>query len=374
MYEEIFEKYANDYGRPVFLPPPDPNDPDADVLQLPFFELNQAIGLFADKVSPSGLKFRGYVGILQDGVTNARSEYFDDLHIAVFGMRFCVELYMHFQCLLSHPGVFSGVGESEKEEVRIGWNNTAVGSALLHFGPLRPGEMFGPLAKDPQRRAVATRLYLWAMRFIGFHEIGHLTIGHVHLLREMEGRSKIEDSVQAYGDPSYNRLRRALELQADLHALQRIAVHTLLLGKAPVGNPDLFSLTVFEMFTAITAVLRIWTRGLDSPIRGVVDSYPHPTVRFVSMVEAIRTRFESLHVGADDQQAWAQGVGISITETAMQDIALGCEQPYLDWIGDWDTVKLAYKSLLSDFRDANLMQRLAQYCVDPYFNSFDLLN
>src|SRR5665213_1697251 len=120
MYEEIFERYANDYGCPIFLPPPHPNDPDADVLPLPFFELNEAIGLFADRVSPSGLKFRGYVGLLQEGVTSAHSDYFEDLHIAVFGMRFCVELHMHFQCLLSHPGVLSGVGDSAQEEVPNG--------------------------------------------------------------------------------------------------------------------------------------------------------------------------------------------------------------------------------------------------------------
>ena len=130
---------------------------------------------------------------------------------------------------------------------------------------------------------------------------------------------------------------------------------------------------VFEMFTAITAVLRIWSRGGSPPLLGAVESYPHPAIRFVGLVESVRTRFDDLALEAADRDAWVKGIGTSLCETALEDVALRCREPAVDWMGDWDTLTAGFHALVADFVDFRLKDLLSQHAFDNYYGAFNIL-
>jgi hypothetical protein len=368
-----FDRYAALYGTPLHLPPPDPRDMDHHVLPVPFFELNAATHLFDGKKNPAGIEWRPFAGVINGAVPNAQADFFDGVHLAVFGFAFCIELYCYFQVLLSHPGVFQGVGDAEKESVRIAWNNDPHGFPLRYFGGLQQGEMFGPLPRDPQRRMMGIRLYHWAMRFIGYHEIAHLALGHVHFVQDECGICRIDDNAQAYQSSEYTRIRRALEQQADLHAMQRLATTAMLDSKRPGAPPDDLAVQVFEMMYAVTTVMRLWSRGHTFSRGGTVETYPHPAVRYAGLTEAVRARFQELGMPEQDQKAWTMGVGISWTEAALGDAALGCEESFISWVDDWEGLLAAFREVNEDFRSAKVKDHLSQYAFAEYYDASNIL-
>jgi hypothetical protein len=366
---ELFNKYARSYGQPIYPFPPKASDPESHVIDMPFFEMNQSLTLYEGKKNKNGNVFHGYIGLVDGGVANARADVFEDLYIAVFGMKFCVDLYCHFQSLLSHPGVFSGIGDSAAEDPRVAWvNDESSETALQYFGELKSHEKFGPIAKSAERRMVANRLYHWAIRFVGFHEVAHLALGHVNLLEEITSEEKgIDDNSNEYARNKNNRFRRSLEHQADLHAMQRLAMAAIIDSKRPGAHEDSLSVITFEMFVAILAVMRIWSRGMNKSFGKKIENYPHPIIRFIGLAESVRAQFRALKLNSMDQAAMVKGIGTCMTETALQDVALQCERPAVDWMDNYNKLRTQFYKIVRDSKDRKLRRQLKKYeFVDFY--------
>ena len=370
----LFNDYAADYGEPIYLPIPDPRDPDYHVLPIPFFELNIEAQLFKGKKNANRMQFYPYVGLVSGGVPNAQADFHKGLHLAVFGLPFCLDLYCHFQLLLSHPGVFRGVGDCEKEEVRVAWNNSSGSSQLLYFGPLEKHEMFGPVPRDPERKMAAIRLYHWAMRFVGFHELAHLALGHVHLLQEDSGEARIEDNAQAYASETYTLVRRALEHQADLHAFQRMALTALIDSKRSGARKDDLTIFFFEMMYAIMMIMRMWSRGRPLIIGGGVSAYPHPAVRFIGLREASQAYFRELNIEDTDRNAIDEGIALALCEAALGDVALRCEHPSTEWLDNWDDLRDAFNLINGEYRGLEISDRLSKHAFVDYFDALKFLS
>jgi hypothetical protein len=367
----IFDRYALNYGQPIHLPTPNDSDPDVHVLPLPFFELNASAQVFAHKTDLNGRPFRPYVGLLETGVANARAELFEGAHIVAFGLEFCVDLYVHFQCLMSHPGVFSGIGDSQNEEPRVAWNNGPGRYALTQLGKLRSGEMFGPVARNHLRRMIANRLYHWALRFVGFHELGHHLLGHTALLHETQS-SRIDDDPETYRS-EHSQLRRLLEHQADIHAMHRMATVAVIDSKAPWVAKDMLKQFVFEIFVAILHVMKLWSRGTEVSA-GVVGTYPHPAIRFAGLIDCVRTRFAELRLDKTDERLWIDGVGLALTEDHLETIALQCRDPAVLWVDKWDDLRASFEALKKEFVELDVPARLRSHAISDAYDGAAMFN
>lgn len=97
---------------------------------------------------------------------------------------------------------------------------------LVHYPHLASGAPYEPRwsTEDRRRADIGDCIFVMAVDFMVFHELGHIVLGHTDLLRWLhkEGRSD-EYAYEAPGSKRYISLRRALEIEADQFAATNLA-------------------------------------------------------------------------------------------------------------------------------------------------------
>jgi hypothetical protein len=134
----------------------------------------------------------------------------------------------HFALLLADHKMFPQIGSPEKESDELF-------SMRISFMKQFPTLGFSPLNKCPIRSQAIRRLNSCAQFFIHAHEVAHIVLGHLDLLREHFSVGLYEEIPAMPLSEEEGDVRKALELQAD----QSAALTTLHLFRANFENDHL---------------------------------------------------------------------------------------------------------------------------------------
>ena len=366
--QSIFEDFATDYGGAFPVPKFEKDDQDSPLLSFPLMELNVSSRVFQGKTNGKGIPFNPYVGLLMPGSGKALASFHNGLHISALDMTLLAKLYGHFSSLMSHPKIFEGVGDPSRDSQRIKWNNQNEDSLLLYLGKLDKREtMGGPESRDPIRRQFGSYLFLWALRFIGYHEIGHSAQGHVHLFQENNFSACLFDSAETYRTASYYENARttqirALEQQADIHAMERLinalVIDTMIHAKNVEERRKSIILNVSAMMFSVSTVLRMWCKGMENIRISDKLDHPHPAIRYKALIETSVRRLKDLSTDIDD---WTNGMGMFFSDASIADVVLGCKTPLIEWDEHGNELKNCYNEINAQFREHELHEKLEEH-------------
>jgi hypothetical protein len=188
-----------------------------------------------------------------------------------------LHIYNYFLTFLSDPGVLKLVGDPRLEEpdqnAILGLQS---GVVLPQFLPRNP--------RDPERLRAAQHLAWNAVIFLFFHELGHLALCHLRLLKDEVGATEYLELPAANLSEEEAHLRVLLEIDAD----QSAAVNSLRYWREMWNRksfPALIQLGVDASWSMSIAMLfRImdgFKAGLPEPH---YTTHPPPMARYIHIV------------------------------------------------------------------------------------------
>lgn len=203
---------------------------------------------------------------------------------------------MFFDVIFSHPRVFEGWGDSEKEVgdfetlAGIRWSED-MSAVLKNLARLGISRERAP--RCPERRQLAGRVMSMALDFIFFHEMGHILYGHTDYLRMRgQGGKLAEFEAHSTLDPEF---RQAIELHADSYAVWQITVPFLgsTEGAVPDKDDDVFLELVLFAIASVFYLLCPDRYYLEDCVKW---PHPHPGVRLQYSIGFV-ARYVKMHLG-----------------------------------------------------------------------------
>lgn len=119
----------------------------------------------------------------------------------------------YYAAFLSDPAMFQDIGDPSKDS-----HTEELKALRIEYLKEYPTLGFAPLSVCKTRSRAIIRLISCAHLFLHAHEVAHIVLGHLDLLRDEFGMSTYEELPVAPLSVEEANLRRALELQADQSA------------------------------------------------------------------------------------------------------------------------------------------------------------
>jgi hypothetical protein len=230
----------------------------------------------------------------------------------------------HVAAFLSDPTMFREIGDPDKDGPL---GDPEKDAALAEVNVMRvellrthPALGMAPLSRCPVRSQAALKIMSCALLFVHAHEVAHIVLGHLDLLRDLFGIATYEELPLASLSAAECELRRALELQADqsaaLTSLHMFRQQMLSAGPNEFADADtLWAIAVESLFALF---------GLAMSRRRVnaLTTHPSPLARWMSVRLSVSERAEEhgirrlqlLESGAGPMQqvlGWLRTKGLS---------------------------------------------------------------
>jgi hypothetical protein len=182
-------------------------------------------------------------------------------------------------CLMSDPAMFPNVGNASRENI-----DPYVTGRLRE--PYDNTKSYGRyLPRDPTRLEAAKQLSLAAYLVLFFHELNHVELGHLDFLDDRHGMTEYREMPAVPLTPANAAVRRALEWEADLAALNRsLRVWRTLYPL--FDHPALVTMTPEDSWFVAVELL-FWVMDFVQPKAhaGQFATHPSPIARRVSAQE-----------------------------------------------------------------------------------------
>jgi hypothetical protein len=262
--QDIFEQAVRKYGAAV----------DSKTLKSGFDELLTTV---------QKLRSSAIFGFIDSAELNAVATVNAGHDIVGLNIGLSFYLWAYFSTLLADPDIFPMIGDPSKERI-----NPDRKKAFQN--PIESDHSICTTARPPNcsiRAHVVAMLLTCAHDFICFHELAHLELCHLDLLRsEFAVSDYVELPLGAISDEE-GRMRQGLELQADTGAaLTSLVFWRDVLSSKPIET--LHSLDA-DYLWAISVYSVIFILERARYIRGNKPSITHPTPlqRFVNIFAAV---------------------------------------------------------------------------------------
>jgi hypothetical protein len=223
-----------------------------------------------------------------DGTCNAAAAIYESMGIiAISKGAIMLPMEMFFR-MLSHPSVFQGVGDSCGEQVGMQHRE----GILTDYNKLaRARKKLEPNAPiDPIRCALAMVAIQCAWDFVFFHELVHITHGHLGYLKRSRSIPFIlenSSSGRFHQLPSDDLDCQAIELWADSKAVT-LTLGGFLRSKLGNGLDQFFPEPRHRLFLWSFAVFTLFRlRGIKIDIANMTGTHPPKAMRFeIAMLSA----------------------------------------------------------------------------------------
>ena len=193
-YRELFGEAFQRYGPPTSAPNVDPSSYTNPYNEQDFFP-----GIYCDYVDTDELNAIACI-------------YKGHELVAIFaGLINFIDPY--YAAFLSDPRMFQEIGDPSKDR-----RAEELNAMRIEYLKKYPTLGFAPLSVCPIRSRAVVRLISCGLLFLHAHEVAHIVLGHLDLLKDEFGISTYEEFPIASLSVEEGDLRRALELQADQSA------------------------------------------------------------------------------------------------------------------------------------------------------------
>lgn len=331
--KDIFTKAFNRFGHPMPTPDIDPSS-----LKCCY--------------NPAAFMPDIYCDYIDTDELNAMATIYKDQELVAIFYGLINFVTPYYCALLADPSMFPVIGDPSKDstdkliefqKVRISYlkKYPTVGTSAPSVCPVRA-------------RATMQLIYCFQL-FLHAHEVAHIVLGHLDLLKDEFGLTAYEElSVNALSEEEGN-IRRALELQAD----QSAALTSLHLFRANIArkndefdDADLLWSIAVEFLFALFALIMIH-KG-----KGVYSTHPSPLVRWISVYLYV-TKYSEEH--GIDVLKFRDGSSSSIApimnwlkrngfiESSQSFSKIDIEQATNEMYSTWDTLR-PYEEKLKHYR------------------------
>lgn len=194
-----------------------------------------------------------------------------------------------FTYLLSQPDVFTQLGDPSKEIAVLRQPHaTGLADAGGLYNNIKRREEwlwggFGP--RDKERVLYAHALSFFAKQWLFYHELGHIILGHIDLVREVYGRGVLWELAARRTSQLPVNISHVLEAIADRSATQMSFGHLITIDKESPLTP--FALAsrdngLYLWSIATNVLLRLFSQDAKTLEEHQNLPHPHPVTRMVS--------------------------------------------------------------------------------------------